>query len=481
MTRRSLTPLFCTASRFAAALLLGIISSTGSLAIAAERPNIVLLLADDLGWTGLGCYGSDFYETPNLDALAQRGVKFTNAYAACTVCSPTRASIMTGQYPARLHLTDFIAGQFRPHAKLLIPDWTKRLGSEHITIAEVLKNAGYRTGHIGKWHLNGRGAEADGTMPTDQGFDVSFERPPGSKGYLLKQPSTGESQSSYLTDLLTDQACEFIDESKSDPFFLYFAYNVPHTPIDGRRDLVKQFNDKLDTKAKHNNPSYAAMVASLDQSAGRIVAQLDKNGLTENTVIVFYSDNGGLTQRNGQATGFTDNTPLRRGKGSAYEGGVRVPAVVHWPGVTSPSTVCDTPIITMDLFPTFQEMAGVQPDSQAVSDGTSLVTLLRTPATNIDRDMFWHYPHYHAGGDSPYSAIRSGEFRLIEFHEDNRIELYNLPADISERHDLAASLPEKAQQLQTKLHQWQKSVGAQFPTANPKYSSARETEVAGQK
>ncbi|TWU56618.1 Sulfatase [Rubripirellula tenax] len=196
-------------------------------------------------------------------------------------------------------------------------------------------------------------------------------------------------------------------------------------------------------------------------------------------MIVFYSDNGGLAQRYGKATGFTKNPPLRRGKGSAYEGGLREPAIVHWPGVTTPGTVCDTPIITMDLFSTFQEMAGVQSDSNAASDGTSLVTLLRTQTAKIDRDLFWHYPHYHAGGDGPYSVIRSGEFRLIEFHEDKRVELYNLAKDISEQHDLAASQPEKAGQLQTKLHQWQKTVGAQFPTANPKYSDARETDVGG--
>ncbi len=428
-------------------------------AVANERPNIVLLLADDLGWTGLGCFGSDLYETPHLDALAGRGLKFTNAYAACTVCSPTRASIMTGKYPARLHLTDFIAGQNRPYAKLQIPDWTKRLGGKETTIAEVLKGSGYRTG---------------------QGFDVSYERPPGAKGYLLKTPSVGESKSSYLTDLLTDKACEFIDQSKSEPFFLYFAYHVPHTPIQGRPDLVDYFTSKVDPNAIHKNPSYAAMVASLDQSVGRIVAQLERNNLANNTMILFVSDNGGLTQRNGKHDGFTENLPLRRGKGSAYEGGVRVPAIAYWPGVTQAGSVCDEPIITMDLFPTLQQLAGIAVSQTQPNDGLSLVPLLRDPQHRFDRDLFWHYPHYHAGGDSPYSAIRSGNYRLIEFHEDKRVELYDLSRDIGEQNDLSETLPAKTSELKDKLHKWRESVNAQMPSANPNFDPTRQQEVERQ-
>jgi arylsulfatase A len=283
--------------------------------IKIDHPNIVFLLADDLGWTGLNCFGSDLYETPNLDRLVVDGMKFTHAYAACTVCSPTRASVMTGMYPARLHCTDFIAGQNRPFAKLRIPDWTKQLESRHVTMAEALKKSGYRTAHIGKWHLSGKGSEARGTDAQSQGFDISISRPRGTRGYYLKKETQSKQGTNYLTDWLTDKACDFInDESQTRPFFLYFAYNVPHTPIQGREDLVEYFADKVDKNATHKNPIYAAMVKSLDESVGRVLDAIEKRGLTEETVIIFTSDNGGLTQRNGKHDGFTENLPLRRGK-----------------------------------------------------------------------------------------------------------------------------------------------------------------------
>jgi arylsulfatase A-like enzyme len=457
------------------------INNTFSSTVAANDrpPNVVLLLADDLGWTGLSCFGSDLYETPHLDALAQRGVKFTQAYSACTVCSPTRASIMTGKSPARLHVTDFIAGQNRPFAKLKIPDWTKQLSGDEVTIAEVLKPAGYKTAHIGKWHLSGSGDLEAGTRPTEQGFDYSFERPRGSKGYLLKDRSKGETK--YLTDVLTDKACEFIESSKSEPFFLYFAYNVPHTPIQGRDDLVKYFQDKAKPSAIHNNPIYAAMVASLDQSVGRIVDQLDKQGIADDTVIVFFSDNGGLTQRYGKHDGFTENLPLRRGKGSAYEGGVRVPAIAYWPAVTQQNTLCDDPVITMDLFATICEIAGVSLSTTSSPDGSSLVPLLKEPTSTLNRDLFWHYPHYHAGGDGPYSAIRSGHYRLIKFYEDQSTRLYDLENDIGEQRDLSTSQPDVAKALQDKLHSWLEKSGAQLPTPNPNFDPDKQTLVVRKK
>jgi len=447
----------------------------------ARRPNIVLLLADDLGWTGLGCFGSDFYETPNLDRLANNGVKFTNAYSACTVCSPTRASIMTGMSPARLHLTDFISGQDRPYAKLSIPNWTKVLTSSHITIAEVLRDAGYATCHVGKWHLNGKARNAKGTFPTDQGFDVSHGRPPGTRGYFLSQPSSGRSRSTWMTDALTDRACEFIDRSAEDPFFLYFAYHVPHTPIQGRPDLVEKFQQKVRPGLTHRNPTYAAMVASLDESVGRIVSRLEQNHLLDNTLVVFISDNGGLTQRYGMHDGFTENLPLRRGKGSAYEGGRRVPAIVSGVRVRDTGVVCETPIITTDLFYTLKEVAGVEVGPQTGSDGRSLVPLLENAETAWERDLFWHYPHYHAGGDSPYSAIRSGKYRLIEFHEDNAVVLYDLESDAGERTDLAQQRPDVTRSLLSKLHAWRRSVSAQMPTPNPNYDPARAQQVRGRR
>ena len=463
--------------------LLLVVGSTATGADATNKtPNIVFLLADDLGWTGLGCFGSDLYETPNLDRLAQSGVRFTNAYAACTVCSPTRASIMTGMYPARLHLTDFIAGQNRPFAKLQIPDWTKGLDHSYVTIAEALRDGGYRTAQIGKWHLNHAGRDASKHGPAAHGFELEVDKPAGTKGYRLP-PGTnkdGESKSDYLTDYLTDKAVEFIDQAKDDAFFLYLAYHVPHTPIEGRDDLVAEFSKKVRDDAIHKNPIYAAMVASMDQSVGRVLERLDRLGIADQTLVIFTSDNGGLTQRYGKHDGFTENLPLRRGKGSAYEGGVRVPTIIRWPGVTPPGSTCDQPIMTIDYYPTILEIAGVAGDdnhNQSV-DGKSLKNLLRDPSSSIDRDLYWHYPHYHAGGDSPYGAIRSGPWRLIEFYEEDAIELYNLDEDLGEQNNLAASMPEKVNSLRAKLHAWRKQVGAQMPASNPKHDPVKAQRVA---
>ncbi len=471
-----------------ALVLTAIFASADAADSPAKRPNIVFLFADDLGWTGLHCFGSDFYETPNLDRFAQTGMKFTNAYSACTVCSPTRASVMTGMYPARLHLTDFIAGQHRPYAKLRIPDWTKGLDHAYVTIAEALRDAGYTTAQVGKWHLNHAGRKAKEYGPTPHGFDVEVGKPPGTKGYQLQAGSNpaGESKSEYLTDYLTDKAVEFIDNTKDKPFFLYFAYNVPHTPIQGREDLVKAFAKKVRPDAIHNNPRYAAMVASLDQSVGRVLERLERHGIADNTLVVFTSDNGGLTQRFGKHDGFTENLPLRRGKGSAYEGGVRVPAIVRWPGVTQAGSVCDEPIMTIDYYPTFLEAAAIPGNAahNATVDGRSITPLLRDASATLGRDLYWHYPHYHAGGDGesgadgPYSAIRSGNLRLIEFHEDDRIELYDLAKDLGEQHNLASAMPAVANRLRGKLHTWRKNIGAQMPTSNPNHDPARATQVA---
>jgi arylsulfatase A-like enzyme len=464
-------------------LFLSLYFLTVSTLSARDRPNVVFLLADDLGWTGLGCFGSDLYETPNLDALAASGVRFTNAYSACTVCSPTRASIMTGMYPARLRLTDFIAGQNRPYAKMRIPAWTKYLEPRHVTIAEALKAAGYTTGHVGKWHLSARQDDVAGTDPESQGFDWTVSRPAGTRGYFLKPGTTSQSGTNYLTDWLTDRACDFIDRSKDEPFFLYFAYNVPHTPIQGRDDLVDYFENKVSNNAIHNNPTYAAMVASLDQSVGRVLQRLTDHGLTDNTLVVFTSDNGGLTQRYGKHDRFTENLPLRRGKGSAYEGGVRVPTMVRWPGVTPPGSECDQPIMTIDYYPTLLEITGAAGDDvhNRSIDGRSLVPLLRNPDERIDRKLFWHYPHYHAGGDGPYSAVRDGNYRLIEFHEDGSLRLYDLAGDIGEQTDLSGALPDKTASLRTALHDWRQSIEAQMPSPNPQYDPARATLVGKRK
>lgn len=453
-------------------LLPGIVALVGllcsSVAEEAEKPNIVLFLADDLGWTGLRSFGSDFYETPNLDQLAQEGMRFTDAYAACTVCSPTRASILTGKYPARLHLTSFIPGQERPFAKLNIPDWTKGLEKRHETLPERLQEVGYRTIHVGKWHLNFPGEPVD---PTQHGFDFSQDKPPGTKGYFIKEGG----REGYVTDYLADVAVEQISKKSEKPFFLYFAFHVPHTPIQGRADLVDEFSKKVDPEATHRNPVYAAMVKSMDLAVGRVLDALDESGAAENTVVVFTSDNGGLTQRYGKHDGFTENLPLRRGKGSAYEGGVRVPAIVRWPGVTKPGSESGEPVMTIDLLPTFAEAAGTGvPDG---IDGKSLVPVLKEAQKTLERDLFWHFPHYHAGGDSPYSAIRSGNFRLIEFHESGNLELYHLGKDLSESKNLVEENPDKASELHRRLEEWLEKVGAQMLTENPRYDPERATEV----
>lgn len=455
---------------------------TGNLAAEEQRLNVVFLLADDLGWTGLRCFGSDLYETPHLDALAGSSMRFTNAYAACTVCSPTRAAIMTGLYPARLRLTDFIAGQNRPWARLKIPNWTKGLQPKYLTVAEALRQAGYTTAHVGKWHLSFRnGAERDLSGPAQHGFEVSHTKPPSARGYRLPAGFNrgGESGSDYLTDYLTDQALRVIDDSRDRPFFLYFAYHTPHTPIQGRSDLVDRYRGKVRAQAVHKNPEYAAMVTSLDQSVGRILQRLKQRGIADRTVVIFTSDNGGLTQRYGRHDGFTDNLPLRRGKGSAYEGGVRVPTIVHWPGVTRPGSISSEPVISMDYYPTILEMTGATADSRKTSrvDGRSLVALLKDPQATIDRSLYWHYPHYHAGGDSPYSAVRSGQWKLIEFHEGPELALFDLSRDAGESRNLAAEFPRRTDAMRARLRSWRRDVGAQMTIPNPDHDPERSDRV----
>ena len=464
---------------FPVVAILGLALQPACVAAGEKPPNIVLFFADDLGWTGLDCFGSDFYETPNLDRLAGAGMKFTDAYAACTVCSPSRAALMTGMYPARLRLTTFIPGQNRPYAKLQIPDWTMGLEPELTTIAEALGAGGYRTSHIGKWHLSFPGEKQD---PTKHGFDFSQDKPAGTRGYHLskKVQQALDTDSGYLTDYFAELAADQIAAAGEDPFFLYFAFHVPHTPIQGRADLVEAFKGKVDAAALHQNPTYAAMVKSMDQAVGRVVAALDAAGKAEDTIIIFTSDNGGLTQRYGKHDGFTENLPLRRGKGSAYEGGVRVPTIVRWPGVTAPGSVCDEPVMGIDFYPTLLEVAGLagDPEHNKKVDGRSLVPLLKNADTTLDRDLFWHFPHYHAGGDSPYSAIRSGDWRLIEFHEDGALELYHLSDDLGEQDNLASRKGDLAKRLQQKLHAWRTAVGAQMPKPNPNFDPARQTQVA---
>jgi arylsulfatase A-like enzyme len=416
----------------------------------AERPNFVFILADDLG-------AMDLRDTPQLDRLAARGTRFAQAYSACTVCSPTRASLLTGKHPARLRITDWIPGHVRPNAKLRVPDWTQRLPLEETTIAEVLREAGYATASIGKWHLGG-----PALYPEKQGFDLNVagtdKGQPPSYFAPWKIPTLPEGKDGeYVTDRLTDEALKFIEANRERPFFLYLPHFAVHTPLQAKPGLV----EKHKAKAGPRNPVYAAMIESLDEGVGRIVAKLDELKLSGKTVVVFSSDNGGLVLRD-----ITSNAPLRAGKGSAYEGGVRVPAIVSWPGKVAAGAVRDTPVITPDWFATFVELAGLP---RRNVDGVSLAPLLLGQGEPAPRPLFWHYPHYHPGGATPHSAVRDGDWRLVEFFEDGRTELFNLKDDVGEAKDLAASMPEKAAELRKKLADWRTSVDAQVPTPNPDF------------
>jgi arylsulfatase A-like enzyme len=436
---------------------------------AQSQPNIIVILADDLGWTDLSGYGSDLYETPQLDRLARDGMKFTQAYSACTVCSPTRAAILTGKYPARLHVTDWIPGLPPENPKLLVPPWTKYLALDEITISRALRSAGYVTASIGKWHLGG-----EEYYPGKHGFDInvagsSAPAPPSYFApYKIATLPEGP-QGEYLTDRLGEEAARFIEQHKDKPFFLYMPLFAVHTPIQGKEALIQKYRAKKHPGLKQTNAIYAAMIESMDDAVGRIRRELDELKLADRTVVVFASDNGGRVPT-------TSNHPLRVGKGSCYEGGTRVPLIVHWPGVTKSGSVCEIPVISMDLYPTILEIAGQKEAAGKSVDGANLAPLLRQDG-ELKRDaLFWHYPHYQhyqLGGTTPYGAIRAGDFKLIEFFDDMRVELYNLREDIGEQRNLAAQMPAKVDELRARLHAWRKQVGAQMPSRNPDYNPSK--------
>lgn len=433
------------------------------------RPNVVLILVDDLGWTDFACYGSDLHQTPHVDQLARDGMRFTQAYSACTVCSPTRASILTGKYPARLHITDWIPGLPPENPKLLVPEWTKHLPLEERNLARVFKDAGYVTASIGKWHLGD-----EPYYPLKQGFDrnvagTAAAAPPSYFApWKIATLSEGRDRD-YLTDRLGQEAVQFIEEQQARPFFLYLAHFGVHTPIQGPPDLVAKYRKKLKPGLKQTNPAYAAMVESVDATIGRIRAKLAELKLNERTILIVTSDNGGRVPT-------TSNHPLRVGKGSCYEGGVRVPLIIHWPGVTRPGSTVDTPVMSIDLYPTVVQMVNLPETPTHRPDGVSLVALLKQSGGLQRDELFWHYPHYQhyqQGGTTPYSAIRKGDEKLIEFFADGRVELYNLRTDIGEQHDLAATQPQRVADLRSRLRDWRKEVGAQMPTRNPNHNPDR--------
>jgi len=448
-----------------------------------KRPNVVLILVDDLGWADVGCFGSKYYETPHIDRLAREGMRFTDGYAACAVCSPTRAAVMTGRYPARLGVTDWIRAKFQRrkgmvvkknpteyvggrNRKVLCPPNAFWMELEEVTIAEALKPAGYVSCHIGKWHL---GDEAQ--WPERQGFDYNFGgcdfgQPPtyfdpytrGRQGSIptLKPRKKGE----FLTDREGDEAAKFIARHKDRPFFLYMAHYAVHTPIMGKADVIAKYKAKK-PHGGQKNATYAALVESVDDAVGRIVSALDAAGVADNTIVIFTSDNGGLS-------GPTSNAPLRAGKGTPYEGGIREPTIVRWPGVVRASATCDVPITSVDYLPTVCEAAGVKPPPGRAIDGESILPLLKQTGA-LKRDaIYWHFPHYR-GRITPYSIIRAGPWKLLKRYDGKPYELFNLKDDLSETTDLSDRMPEKVQQLDARLVAWLKHVGAKVPRPNPDY------------
>ena len=448
-----------------------------------RRPNIVFVLADDLGYADLGCFGSTFYETPDLDRLAASGIRFTQAYAACPVCSPTRASIMTGKYPARLKLTDFLKGNRSPKDSPILPaPYADELALEEVTVAEILRQAGYATGHVGKWHLGGKGF-----WPEDQGFDFNAGGCASGmpKSYFWPDwgnnpPIKGRFDGQYLADRLTEEACRFIEMNKDRPFYLNFCHHSVHIPIEAKADKTAKYEAKLKAHppkpGRQNNARYAAMVESVDDSIGRLVETLRRCGIEDRTAVFFFSDNGGLSVEEGKFTPATTNAPLRDGKGYLHEGGIREPLIVSWPGVVKPGGVCTTPVCSIDFLPTFCTMADVTPESAGAHDidGLDISPLLRNTRASLPREaLYWHYPHFSNQGGRPGGAVRAGDWKLIENYEFGDLELYNLANDIGESRNLAKSEPARTEKMRAMLKAWRNRVGATMPPPNPEYKKSK--------
>lgn len=478
-----------------------------------QRPNVLFVMIDDYGWTDMGYNGSRFYETPNLDRLASESVQFTDGYAAASISSPTRVSLMTGKYPARTGITDWIPGyQYNlpkeklSQYKMIVPDMPLNMPLEEVTIAEAMKENGYSTYHIGKWHC----AEDSLFYPQYQGFDVNvggwlkgspngIQRKQGGDGayfspyrnpYLSDGPK-GE----YLTDRLATEAIKLIENNGTDkPFFMYFAFYAVHTPIEAKPEYVEYFKKKahkmgIDTiqpfttdldwykKADHkawhwkertiqSDAEYAALIYSMDENLGRLLQALKDNGLEENTIVCLLSDNGGLSTAEGSPT---CNAPLRGGKGWLYEGGIREPYLIKYPKLNTAGRKCSMPVTSVDFYPTILDMAGLPLKPEQHVDGVSLLPILKGDKSFDRGPIYFHYPHYGGKGDTPAGAVRDGDYKLLQFYEDNHIELYNLKNDISETHDLSKSEPEKAARMLKMLEDWRKDCGAKMPVMNADY------------
>ena len=458
---------------------------------AADKPNIVLVLVDDLGWTDLACQGSQYYETPNIDKLAAEGMRFTDGYAACAVCSPTRSAVQTGRYPHRTGVTDWIRSRFqggnipadkknpcwKPQSewkgkKVLVPPNALWLESKEITIAELLRPAGYKSCYVGKWHLG-----TDPWYPTEQGYDYNYGgcdygQPPSYFDPFNKPKARHETvrkgipglpsrkPGEYLTDREADEAVGFIRQHKDDPFFLMLATYCVHTPIQAKKDVAAKYERKAKTNQK--NAKYAAMVESVDDAVGRVMGTLEELKLAAKTLFIFTSDNGGLK-------GPTHNAPLRSGKGYPFEGGIRVPFIVKWPGVVQAGAISSEPVISMDILPTVAAAAGVELPNDVEIDGWDLKPLLTGEGSLKREALYWHFPHYrHDPG--PYSIIRDGDFKMIKWYEGQTF-LFNLKDDIGESKDLAASMPEKVNELDKRLMAHLKSTTDRIPVDNPIYKA----------
>ncbi len=443
-------------------VLLGLL---GSAVGVHAKPNVIIILADDLGWADLGCYGNTFNQTPNLDRLAQQGMRFTQAYAG-PVCSPTRTNLQSGQDQARFGITQHIPGHRRPFAKLIDPVVEPHLPLDVETFAERLGATGYKTGYFGKWHLGG-----PGFSPKDQGWQTALEV----QGQTVSPAISGRAEPRRMAEFLTEKAVAFIESTKGEPFLLQVSHYAVHIPLSTTPELLKKYQARAPMRGYPSNPEYAGLLEELDQSVGKIMATVDRLGLAENTLIVFLSDNGGLEhEQSGRVV--TSNQPLRGEKGSLYEGGIRIPTIVRWPGKVPAKAVSETPIITMDWHPTLTELAGATATKKQPQDGTSLVRLLTDPQAKLGRDtLTWHLPHYHHS--TPASAIRRGDWKLIEFFETGALELYNLANDAGEKNNLAAREPARAKELQSALVSWRQSVGARMPVPNPNHDPARANEL----
>ena len=431
----------------------------------SSKPNVVIVVIDDMGWEQLGCYGSSFYKSPNIDKLAESGVRFTNAYASAPVCSPTRAAVMTGKYPARLHLTDFIPGSDPQDKTLLTPQWQKFLPLEEVTIAEILKAEGYKTAIFGKWHLSKEkyGSGSLSNNPDKQGFDEIFITLKPSKGAPLGAWQEPEIDG-HSTDTIMNRSIEFIQQNRNNPFLLVTSFNAIHDPLMEKASSIEKYAKDADSKLPVNNPVLGAMIERVDNAMGRLISSLEKYELMENTLLIVFSDNGGLVKSASQS-------PLREGKGWVYEGGIRVPMMISWKGKIKAGRESEQPVATIDILPTVLDLLHVQ-NKMSTVDGVSLSPVLLNDSPLNRKALFWNYPHYHNG--PPSAVIRKGDYKLIELYDKSltyqpdAFELYDLKNDLGETRNLAAQYPEVVNELKKELSDWKKEVGAQIPELNTK-------------